>query len=269
MSRRPWSLTVAGTDSGRSRRAWRPTWPRSRPSACHGACVVTAVTAQDTTGVHAMHPVPLDVVAAQLDAVLDDLPVAVGQDRDARHRRRWSRLVADRLRPACRSSSTRCWSPPAARSSATRRWSRLRRAPAAACHRRHAQPRRGPRAHRPRRTARRPRRAAGRPRRAVVLTGGRAGRRHAAPTGSPSPADAATRSPSGRRDDQRPRHRLHVQQRPGRPPRPRRRPAAEAGRARARRTTSPPAHPQPHLGPRPRPRARSPTPPPITPEETS
>ncbi len=43
----------------------------------HGACVVTAVTAQDTTGVHAIHPVPLDVVAAQLDAVLDDLPVAV------------------------------------------------------------------------------------------------------------------------------------------------------------------------------------------------
>ena len=44
----------------------------------HGACVVTAVTAQDTTGVRAIHPVPYDVVAAQLDAVLEDLdPVAV------------------------------------------------------------------------------------------------------------------------------------------------------------------------------------------------
>lgn len=42
----------------------------------HGVCVVTAVTAQDTTAVHAVHPVPSDVVAAQLDAVLDDLPVA-------------------------------------------------------------------------------------------------------------------------------------------------------------------------------------------------
>jgi len=43
----------------------------------HGTCVVTAVTAQDTTGVHAIHPIPLDVVAAQLDAVLKDLDPAV------------------------------------------------------------------------------------------------------------------------------------------------------------------------------------------------
>ena len=43
----------------------------------HGACVVTAVTAQDTTGVHSVHRVPLDQVAAQLDAVLGDLRVDV------------------------------------------------------------------------------------------------------------------------------------------------------------------------------------------------
>lgn len=43
----------------------------------HGACVVTAITVQDTTAVHAIHPVPTEVVAAQLDAVLADLPVAV------------------------------------------------------------------------------------------------------------------------------------------------------------------------------------------------
>ncbi len=43
----------------------------------HGACVVTAITIQDTRGVHGIHPVPADVVAAQLDAVLGDLPVAV------------------------------------------------------------------------------------------------------------------------------------------------------------------------------------------------
>lgn len=43
----------------------------------HGACVVTAITIQDTGGVHGIHPVPADVVAAQLDAVLGDLPVAV------------------------------------------------------------------------------------------------------------------------------------------------------------------------------------------------
>lgn len=39
----------------------------------HGACVVTAVTVQDTTAVHAVHPVPTAIVAAQLDAVLEDL----------------------------------------------------------------------------------------------------------------------------------------------------------------------------------------------------
>lgn len=43
----------------------------------HGACVVTAITVQDTTAVHRTHPLPPDLVAAQLAAVLDDLPVAV------------------------------------------------------------------------------------------------------------------------------------------------------------------------------------------------
>ena len=38
--------------------------------------VVTAVTAQNTAAVTAVHPVPVDVVAAQLDAVLDDFTVA-------------------------------------------------------------------------------------------------------------------------------------------------------------------------------------------------
>jgi hydroxymethylpyrimidine/phosphomethylpyrimidine kinase len=42
----------------------------------HGTCAVTAVTAQDTTAVHRIHLVPVDVLAAQLDAVLSDLPVA-------------------------------------------------------------------------------------------------------------------------------------------------------------------------------------------------
>ena len=43
----------------------------------HGACVVTAVTAQNTTAVHGIHHIPSDQVSAQLDAVLEDLPVAV------------------------------------------------------------------------------------------------------------------------------------------------------------------------------------------------
>lgn len=43
----------------------------------HGACVVTAITVQDTLAVHEVHPLPVELVAAQLDAVLEDLPVAV------------------------------------------------------------------------------------------------------------------------------------------------------------------------------------------------
>ena len=43
----------------------------------HGTCVVTAVTAQDTTAVHAIHRIPIEMIAAQLDAVLDDLKPSV------------------------------------------------------------------------------------------------------------------------------------------------------------------------------------------------
>lgn len=41
----------------------------------HGASVVAALTAQSTVAVHAVHVVPAEFVAAQLDAVLDDLDV--------------------------------------------------------------------------------------------------------------------------------------------------------------------------------------------------
>lgn len=41
----------------------------------HGATVVAALTAQSTDRIHAVHVVPADFVAAQLDAVLGDLDV--------------------------------------------------------------------------------------------------------------------------------------------------------------------------------------------------
>ncbi|MFC7360692.1 bifunctional hydroxymethylpyrimidine kinase/phosphomethylpyrimidine kinase [Nocardioides astragali] len=76
MSTPPVVLTVAGTDSGGAA-GIAADLAAIGHLGCHGACVVTAVTAQDTTGVHAMHAVPIDVVDAQVGAVLDDLPVAV------------------------------------------------------------------------------------------------------------------------------------------------------------------------------------------------
>lgn len=71
----PVVLTIAGTDPGGGAGVAADLATVAALDA-HGACVVTAVTAQDTTAVHRIHRVPLDVVAAQLDAVLDDLPVA-------------------------------------------------------------------------------------------------------------------------------------------------------------------------------------------------
>lgn len=72
----PVVLAVAGTDSGGAA-GLAADLTTIAALGSHGACVVAAVTAQDTTGVRAVHAIPADVVAAQLDAVLDDLPVAV------------------------------------------------------------------------------------------------------------------------------------------------------------------------------------------------
>jgi hydroxymethylpyrimidine/phosphomethylpyrimidine kinase len=41
----------------------------------HAMTAVTAVTAQNTLGVTAVHPVPAEVVLAQIDAIVDDIGV--------------------------------------------------------------------------------------------------------------------------------------------------------------------------------------------------
>ncbi|MDO4711949.1 MAG: bifunctional hydroxymethylpyrimidine kinase/phosphomethylpyrimidine kinase [Peptostreptococcaceae bacterium] len=51
-----------------------------------GMSVITAITAQNTLGIAAIHPVPCDIIAAQLDAVWSDLPpdaVKIGMIPDA------------------------------------------------------------------------------------------------------------------------------------------------------------------------------------------
>lgn len=71
----PVVLTVAGSDSGGGAgiQADLKTFAAHR---CFGASVITAVTAQNTRAVTGVHPVPPAMVASQLTAVLDDLPVA-------------------------------------------------------------------------------------------------------------------------------------------------------------------------------------------------
>ncbi len=68
----PIALTIAGSDSGGGAgiQADLKTFHRF---GVYGTSVVTAITAQNTTGVQAIHPVPLADVRAQLDAVAEDL----------------------------------------------------------------------------------------------------------------------------------------------------------------------------------------------------
>ena len=71
----PVVLSIAATDSGGGA-GLAADLATFAALGVHGTLVVTAVTAQDTSDVHAIHVVPADVVAAQLDAVLGDLPPA-------------------------------------------------------------------------------------------------------------------------------------------------------------------------------------------------
>ncbi len=68
------ALTIAGSDSsgGAGIQADLKTFAALR---VYGASVVTALTAQNTTGVQAIHDVPADFVAAQIDSVFADLAV--------------------------------------------------------------------------------------------------------------------------------------------------------------------------------------------------
>jgi hydroxymethylpyrimidine/phosphomethylpyrimidine kinase len=89
-------LTIAGSDSG----GGAGLQADLKTFAAHGAyglSVVTAVTAQNTREVRAVHAVPAAIVAAQLDAVLDDIgtdAIKIGMLGNAGI----VRTVADRLR---------------------------------------------------------------------------------------------------------------------------------------------------------------------------
>ena len=70
----PIAVTIAGSDSsgGAGIQADLKTFAALR---VYGASVVTALTAQNTRGVQAIHDVPADFVAAQIDSVFSDLAV--------------------------------------------------------------------------------------------------------------------------------------------------------------------------------------------------
>jgi hydroxymethylpyrimidine/phosphomethylpyrimidine kinase len=70
----PRCLTIAGSDSGGGA-GIQADLKAFAAAGCHGMSAIVALTAQNTTGVTAVHEVPPDFVRAQLEAVFDDLGV--------------------------------------------------------------------------------------------------------------------------------------------------------------------------------------------------
>jgi hydroxymethylpyrimidine/phosphomethylpyrimidine kinase len=70
----PVAMTIAASDSsgGAGIQADLRTFPMH---GVLGTCALTAVTAPNTRSIRSVHPLPPQLVTAQLDAVLDDLPV--------------------------------------------------------------------------------------------------------------------------------------------------------------------------------------------------
>ncbi len=68
----PRVLTIAGSDSGGGAGIQADIKAISA-NGCYASSVLTALTAQNTTGVLAVHPVPREFVRQQLDAVLGDI----------------------------------------------------------------------------------------------------------------------------------------------------------------------------------------------------
>lgn len=65
-------LTIAGSDSGGGAGIQADIKTISAMG-CYAASAITAITVQNTLGVQAVHPVPLDILEGQIDAVLSDI----------------------------------------------------------------------------------------------------------------------------------------------------------------------------------------------------
>jgi len=76
--KRPAALTIAGSDScgGAGIQADLKTFAAF---GVYGASALTSVTVQNTSGVRAAINLPTEIVAGQIDAVMDDLPIAAAK----------------------------------------------------------------------------------------------------------------------------------------------------------------------------------------------
>ena len=71
---RPVALTIAGSDSGGGAGV-QADLKTFQALGVYGASAITAITAQNTLGVRAVHEVPVSIIADQIDAVAEDLGV--------------------------------------------------------------------------------------------------------------------------------------------------------------------------------------------------
>jgi hydroxymethylpyrimidine/phosphomethylpyrimidine kinase len=72
--RPPCVLSIAGSDSGGAA-GIQADLKAFAASHVHGMTAITAITAQNTLGVTAVHPIPPEVIVAQVAAVVDDIGV--------------------------------------------------------------------------------------------------------------------------------------------------------------------------------------------------
>ena len=72
MARVPTALTIAGSDSGGGA-GIQADLKTFSALGVYGMSVLTAITAQNTVAVTAVHEIPTDVIAAQIDAVIEDI----------------------------------------------------------------------------------------------------------------------------------------------------------------------------------------------------
>src|SRR5882762_7391127 len=71
---RPVAMTIAGSDSGGGA-AIQADLKTFQALGVYGTSALTAITAQNTLGVRAVHEIPIEIIAAQIDAVMDDIGV--------------------------------------------------------------------------------------------------------------------------------------------------------------------------------------------------
>jgi hydroxymethylpyrimidine/phosphomethylpyrimidine kinase len=96
--RLPIALTIAGSDSGAGA-GIQADLKTFAALGVYGASVITALTAQNTRGVRAIHYPPPDVVAKQIEAVLEDFAV-VAIKIGMLGRAEIAEVVAERLAPS-------------------------------------------------------------------------------------------------------------------------------------------------------------------------